>query len=365
MLTDILPLIQKVSERQNLSVEEALEAYDTCFREDLDSYYLFVLNMGLHTKGETSDELLGLCKSIESVSPRIEVSIDPNNMIDVSGTGGDRIKTFNVSTCVAFVVASAGIVVPKQAFFAVTGYSGSADLLQVFGVDTIGISASSERVRDILERVGIVPYHLLLHLPEEFAGMRNWITKRREIGLNYVTPFHFVAFAYAPVPINRRIYGVFDERYLRLLAELYQKLGYQKGLVFHGEGGLDEISNIGPTKICEFRGEDIEEYTVTPSDLGIREAKSTDILARSKESNVQDFLRILYGQETGPKKDLVLANAAAAFYVMDKVSSLKDGVALAASLLDQGKPREKLEQLVAYCGDREELARAKTAVGIE
>lgn len=351
MLTDILPLIQKIADRQNLTAEEAQRAYDTCFREDLKSYYLFVLNMGLHTKGETSDELLGLCRSIERVSGRIEVSIDPGNMIDVSGTGGDAIKTFNVSTTVSFVVASAGIAVAKQAFFAVTGYSGSADLLQVFGVDVVQISADPDRIREILGKVGIVIYHILFHLPEEFPGMGNWIGKRREIGLNYVTPFHYVAFAYAPIPIRRRVYGVFDERYLTVLAELFQKLGYERGLVCYGVGGVDEVSNIGPTKICEFRAKQIEEYVVTPKALGVREASVEEIKAWSKESNIGDFLRILYGEERGAKRDLVLINAAAAFYVMDKVSDFKEGVDLAASLIDEGKASEKFEELVGQIGD--------------
>lgn len=361
MLQEVASTIRKLSECQDLSTEEIEKAFDICIREDKESYFFFALTLALHTKGETSDELLGFCKSIRKITPSIpKEGIDPKNTIDVSGTGGDLIKTFNVSTAVAFVVASGGFAVPKQAFFAVTGYTGSAELLQSFGVNVPLISRDPKKVAELLKKTNVATYHFLLGLPQEFIGMTNWIKKRREIGLNFITPLHFTAFAYSPFPMKGRIYGVFDENYVRILAELFQKLGYKKGLTFHGVGGLDEISVIGPTKICEFTEEKIKEYTITPKDLGLHEAEVNDIKAVSKKGNIKDFLRVLYGQEIGPKRELVLANAAAAFYIVGKTRNLKEGVKLSASLIDEGKASKKLEEYVTEAGDINKLENLKT-----
>jgi anthranilate phosphoribosyltransferase len=149
--------IRKITERQNLTVDETEQAFTTLFEKDVESYFFFAFTAALHTKGETSDELLGFCKANERILPKVKVNIDPKNIIDTSGTGGDLIKTFNVSTAAAFILASAGVYVAKQAFYAVTGFTGSADLLGAFGVDVMGISKGGiENVVKILEKEGIV-----------------------------------------------------------------------------------------------------------------------------------------------------------------------------------------------------------------
>jgi len=361
MLTEIVPIIRKLSERENLTAEEAKRAFDIVIREDQESYYFFALTLALHTKGETTDELLGFCRSIKEITPQVEVKgLDPKNTIDVSGTGGDPLNTLNVSTATAFVVASGGVAVPKQTFFAVTGYSGSADLLDSFGIDVWALSADPERVAGLLERTNLATYHFLLTLPEACSGMTKWMLKRREIGLNYITPLHFVAFAYSPFPMERRIYGVFDERYLRPLAEVFQGLGYKKGFVVHGIGGLDEVSVIGPTKVCEFTEKNIAMRMISPDkDFGLRKATASDIASTSREGNIRDFLKVLYGQEQGAKRDIVLANSAAAFYCVDRVEDWKEGAELAASLIDDGKASAKLEEYVGEAGDKSKLEELK------
>lgn len=361
MLRDVAPIIRKITKNKDLTVAEAEEAFDALMQEDEESYYFFALTAALHTKGETTEELYGFCKSVQKITPSVEVgNIDSTNTIDVSGTGGDPIKTFNVSTTATFAVAAGGVAVPKQAFFAVTGYSGSADLLGSFGINVPEISGEPTRASELLEKTNISTYHFLLD-PEGGKGMVNWVEKRKEIGLNFVTPLHFVAFAYSPFPMESRIYGVSDEKYLRPLAELFQKLGYKKGLVFYGVDGIDEISNIGPTKVCEFHGNNIEERTLTPeNDLGIEKANPEDIQATSEKGNIRDFLKILYGEEKGPKRDLVLANSSAAFYAVDKVDDLKEGVELAASIIDEGKASNKLEEYVRECGDYNKLKQLKS-----
>jgi len=243
----------------------------------------------------------------------------------------------------------------------VTGITGSADLLQTFGVDPLKISfGGPENIKKILEKTGLVTYvaHFLAK-PEEQIGITNWVNKRQEISLNFITPFNLAANVYSPLPMKYRIYGMFNDKYLRIIAELFQKLGYKRGIVCYGVDGLDEMSNIGPTKIVEFLHSELKEYTVTPDKLGIKKAKPNEIKATSREGNISDFLRIIYGKELGPKRDLVAINAGAAFYVLNEVKSFKEGTKLAIKLLNNGRVADKFEDYVKVIGDIKKLRLSK------
>ena len=362
MLADTVgKAIRKITERNNLTVDEAKQAFAILFENDVESYFFFAFTAALHTKGETSDELLGFCKANEQIVPKVKLSIDSQNILDNSGTGGDMIKTFNVSTAAAFILASANVYMAKQSFFAVTGFTGSGDLMASFGVNVMDIcKKGTKNVVDILEKAGIVTYvaQFLGH-PDKSKGILNWANKRREIGLNFVTAFHLAANAYTPIPMVRRVYGMFDKKYLRTTTELFQKMGYKRALVFHGDDGIDEISNIGKTSVCELSDDEIKEYSLTPEKLGLKKAKIDDIRATSREGNIADFLKVIYGYDKGPKADLVYANAAASLYVMDKVSTLKEGIESARSLINSGKALEKFESYVKNYGNIDQLETLK------
>jgi anthranilate phosphoribosyltransferase len=363
-LKEVAPLIRKISERQDLSAEEAQFAFDTCTLEDADSYYFLALMLGLHTKGETSDELLGLCRSSERFSPPMHVTPEiAQNLIDLSGTGGAAQKTFNVSTAASFVLAGAGVFVAKQSGPAVTGVTGSADVASAFGIDLTGKFNSPERVVKTLAEVGIVQF-FLPYMSPEFKYRAKLYPRLREIGLTFIMPVHLAAFAFHPMRPKKRIYGMFTDRYLVTLAELFQKLGYEHGLTFYGEPGLCEISNVGKTHIVEYTTSTIRDYWISPEDLGIKTANLDDIRAGGKEQNIQDFVRVLYGIDTGPRRDLVLVNAAAAFYVMGRSSSIQDGVKLGASVIESGAASAKLEEFVRLCGDPDRLEETKRKAAI-
>lgn len=363
MKIKIAPLLFKISNKENLTVEETEEAFDICIAEDKESYFFTALTMGLMAKGITSDELLGFCKSLEKVTPRIQVNINPDKITDNSGTGGDKLKTFNISTTAAFVISAAGIPVAKQAFFAVTGVGGSGDLFRAFGVDVIKLS-NPDTIKKLLENIGFVPYvAAFLPDPNKVPGLLKFAKIQSE-GLKYTTPLHLVANVVAPIKMERRIYGVFNKKYSKILAELLQKLNYKKVLVVHGLDGLDEISNIGDTEIVELNEGKISTYMVSPEDFGIAKANYDEIKAVSKEQNVIDFLRIIFNKEKGPKKDIVLMNAAATFYVMDKVKTFKEGVELANKIIVEGKAAEKLKELVELLGDVKKLEEWKTKSGL-
>ena len=196
--------------------------------------------------------------------------------------------------------------------------------------------------------------------PEKRKGFFNfWLKKVPETGLNFTTIYHLASNAYSPINMKRRIYGVFDEKYLKPLAELFQKLRYTKFLVFNGEDGLDEISNIGETRIIEFYYNKFKNYTITPENLGIKKTNADEIKGKSKEENIKDFLNIIYGKEKGAKMDLALINAGAAFYVMDAVNSLKDGVKLGLDLINNNVVAKKFENYVKDYGDINKLNELK------
>lgn len=367
MLKNIAPTIQKLVNGQDLTYEESLKAFSTLFEKDLESYYFFTFMAAIHTKGETSDELLAFCKATEEIIPKIEVDIDIDKIIDLSGTGGDKVKTMNVGTAATFILPSQNIYVPKQAFFAVTGPIGSGDLLGSFGVDVMDITmAGTSRVGGILKNVGIVTYIAqFLGDPKKTKGIANWVDKRKEIGLNFITPFHLASNAYTPIPMTHRLYGVFDKKYLHVLAELFQKMGYKRGMIYHGDIGLDEISNIGTTSVCEFSTDNIEEYALMPSDFGIKEAKVDDIRATGRDENIIDFIRVLYGKDVGPKRDLVCITASAAFHVLGVVSDFKEGTELAKKIIEEGKARQKFESYIEMMGDKNKLKEWKRKAKIE
>lgn len=364
MFKNMQKILTKLSERNNLSAEEAEEAFDICITKDREGYFFTALTMGLMAKGITSDELFGFCKSRQKFLPEIKLGIESSQITDNSGTGGDKLKTFNVSTTAAFIISAAGIPMAKQAFFSITGAGGSADLFRAFGIDVVKLS-NPETIKRTLETVGFCPYIAdFLPKPEQIPGIQNFVRKRDEIGLKYITPYHLAANVLTPIKMERRIYGVFDNRYLNVLAKLFQKLSYKRVLLIHGVDGLDEVSNIGDTEIVELKENKINRYIVSPEDFGIKKATYDDIKAVNFEQNIIDFLRILFNKERGAKRDIVLMNSAASLYVMNKTSSFKDGVELAKQILEENKAANKLVELVKSTGDIEKLNQWKKKANI-
>jgi len=364
MLTEITPLIRKLADQQDLTAEEARRALNLVSAEDQEGLYFFALLLGIAAKGPTADELYGFCLSLSDQSVKLSPKVDPAEITDISGTGGDRIKTFNIGTTASLVIAASGIYVAKQSTGPFTGMTGSADIFNEIGASVPFSEGDPRKVEECLEKVGIVPYYYPSFSRESFVGRIAVRNRMRESGLTFATPYHLVSWAFSPIEMKTRVYGVFSAKYLRALAQVFQKLGYERGLVVHGVDGIDEMSTIGPTKICEFAGGDIEEYTITPEEVGLERAKAEDIKAVSPERNVIDFLEILYGKERGPRRDIVLLNAAAALYVGDRAEDIREGVKMAESLIDEGKASQKVEDLVAFFEGQEKLERWKDTAGI-
>jgi anthranilate phosphoribosyltransferase len=362
MLADIAPLIAKLVSGADLTTFETKSILEVTSKEDHEGYYYLAFVAAIMAKGLTEDELLGLVEGLQSFSITIDVR-DPDTVTDVSGSGGDSVKTFNVSTLAALTTAACGIKVAKQSFRAFTSFTGSSDILVRLGVSMPG---TAKTMASVLDRVGISP----INYPYVYQGMEarlKVVDKLRMIGLQFPTPLHPIALVPSPVRMKRRTYGLFTDKYLLPVAHIFQRLGYQRGLVFHGVDGLDEISSVGPTKVVEFDETNVHEYVVTPQDMGIVPGSIEDITVASADHAIRVFLQVAYGLDHGTKTDLVAANAGASLWVMDKAISLRDGVAMAKVALQEGLVGEKLDELVEVTGGDEGVRALQTwkgAVGI-
>lgn len=354
-LEEIAPIITKIAYREALSVEEARRALNVIGREDevlhgeqSEGFYHLALTFGLMAKGLNFEELYGLVLSLKDNMEPLDVGLAPDQVIDISGTGGDKVKTANVSTAASFVLAAAGLYVAKQATHAYTGSSGSADILRELGQDVF-TQTDPRQLRRTLEDLGISG----LYPPafgHSFGNRLAFLNKLRMIGLLYPTPWHLVAWVPAPIPMAFRLYGVFESEYLEPIARIFVNLGYQSGLVVHGVEGLDEISTIGTTEVCEFREGEVGHFTITPEDLGLRRAALHEIQGGDRKANIESFFRVLAGVERGAKRDLVAANAGAALYIAGRASTLRCGVERALELLESGEAGTVLRRFMTYHG---------------
>lgn len=392
MLAKVSTILQKLAYRENLTVEEAHQALTVIGGEEAitdptnsDGLYFLALTFGLMAKGPTADELYGFVTSISDQSINFPSEIDPDEIIDVSGTGGDKIKTFNIGSTASFIIAAAGIHVAKQSTRAYTGFTGSADIYKELGVDPFTLD--SNKLLECLKETKLAAFYT----PAYSGGFKNridFLMKLKKIGLSYPTPWHLVSWVYSPFKMNARIYGVFDKRFVLVIAELFKKLGYQKVMVVHGVDGLDEISNIGETAIAELRDGVIEERLIKPEDFninraaasqiktltdeelallnnpGVDEETQNEIRERGRLNNIKSFFEVLYGKETGAKRDIVLMNAGAAIYLCGKAETMADGIAVAASLIDEGKAKEKLLEFASFADSKEKINEWEKKIGL-
>jgi anthranilate phosphoribosyltransferase len=349
-------LLAELVDGNDLTVAESEKLVYHIFVYDTEGMHYATWIGAIHAKGETADELAGFLSATSKLAVKFRTSdFDPKKTTDLSGTGGGKFKSFNVSTTASFVVAAAGYMVAKEAYFAVTSPTGSADMFTVFGVDFLKLT--KEQIEKTLKKVGICPIIVPFISPK--------LTNRSKLSRKYFverqvrvrSPFHLVSNIYSPLQMKYRIYGCYSERYLEVLANLFVKLGFEKTLTFYAEIGMPELSNVGKTTIVEQNRNRIKKYIVRPVDLGVKEAKEEDIRTGGKEQNISDFVRVLQGKEKGAKSDLVAINAGASLYVLGDVKSLEEGTKKAQQILASGAGYEKLKELVALVGSSDLLVK--------
>jgi len=288
----------------------------------------------LRLKGETVDEIAGFARVMRAKAIPVKTT-DP--VIDVVGTGGDTFNTFNITTTTAFVVAGAGLKVAKHGNRAMSSQCGSADVLEALGVK---IELPAEQVQRCLEEVGIgFMFAQAFHPSMKYAA-----APRREIGIR--TIFNILGPLTNPAGAMAYLLGVADILLVEKLALALKNLGCHHALVVHGEDGLDEITVTGRTQVCELKEGRIENYIISPEELGLSRASLDTLKGGTVNENATLLHSILSGNTTGPQQDVVLINAAAAIVAGDKAQSLKQGLDIARESLDSGRALAKLEQLI-------------------
>ncbi|MGB0622059.1 MAG: anthranilate phosphoribosyltransferase [Myxococcota bacterium] len=291
------------------------------------------LLVGLRMKGETVDEIVAVAEALRARATRA-VPTDPKT-IDTCGTGGSGVDTFNVSTTSAFVVAGAGVSVAKHGNRAATSQSGSFDVLEALG---IRIDLAIETYGQILGEIGVAPFFARTAHP----AFRHVAPVRAELGVR--TLLNCLGPLLSPVGARYQVVGVYARELVEPLAEALGRLGAERAMVVHGSDGLDELTTTGISHAALVANGQVSLMTVDPASLGLPLARLEELGGGTPEQNAETTRAILSG-EAGPKRNIVLLNAAAALVVVERAASLEEGLAIAAESIDSGAAREKLAAL--------------------
>ncbi len=327
--------IQTLVSGGSLTVEEAASVMEEIMQGEATSAQFGAFVTALRLKGETVDEITGLAKTMRAKAVPVTIT-EP--VVDTCGTGGDGSHTFNISTAAAFVAAGAGLKVAKHGNRAMSSQCGSADVLEALGVK---IDLNAEQVQRCLQEVGIG----FMFAPVFHPAMKYASPLRREIGIR--TVFNILGPLTNPAGAKAQVLGVADGSLLEKLALVLQSLGCHHALVVHGEDGLDEITVNERTQVCELKDGHIESYSISPEDFGLSRASLDNVEGGSADENAALLYRILAGAP-GPRRDVVLMNAAAVLLAGEKARTLQQGMALAREAIDSGKALEKLERLIEF-----------------
>ena len=342
----ITEAVRALVDRRDLTRLEAAAAMEAIMSGAATNAQIAAFLTALRMKGETVEELIGFAQvmreKVVKVRPRAgdvvgATGTDREMLIDTCGTGGDASGTFNVSTATAFVVAGAGLRVAKHGNRSVSSLCGSADVVETLGID---IELSPAQVASCIDEVGIG----FLYAPLLHTAMKHVMATRREMGVR--TVFNMLGPLTNPAGANAQVIGVYAASLTDPLARVLAELGTLRAFVVHGADGLDEISNTGESHISEVHEGVVRSSTVRPEDFGMPRAAIRDLQGGDREENAR-IIRQVLGGETGPRRDIVLMNAAAALVVGNKAEDLKEGVALAAAAIDKRSAAGKLEDLIA------------------
>jgi anthranilate phosphoribosyltransferase len=304
----------------------------------------------LRLKGETVEEITGAARALRARAvtlnvnnhsvnlDRDEINIEEETILDTCGTGGDETRTFNVSTATALVAAGAGVKVAKHGNRAVSSLCGSADVLEQLGVN---LDLTRSDVERCLREVGIG----FLYAPLFHGAMKQVAGPRREIGLR--TIFNLLGPLTNPAGASAQVLGVYAPDLTEKLARVLQALGSREAFVVYGQGSLDEISICGPTRVSHLKDNQVKTFELTPEELGFRRAGLEAIRGGDAAANARIIRAILSG-EPGPKRDMVLMNAAAAFLAAGLDRSFPEGLRRGAEAIDSGRAAAKLDQLISF-----------------
>lgn len=338
---DLRAAIKIVARGRSLSQEQSAKAFEAIMTGKASDAQIGALLMGLHVRGETVDEIAGAARVLRAKALSVKA---PDGAIDTCGTGGDAKGTHNISTCVAFVVAGAGVPVAKHGNRSISSRSGSADVLKSLGVN---LDCAPEIIERCIAACGLG----FMFAPAHHAAMRHVAKVRGELGVR--TIFNLLGPLANPAATKYQIVGVFDRKWVEPVAKVLGLLGVERAWVVHGADGLDELTTTTVSDVAVLDGGQVSTFRISPRNAGLPDAKPDDLTGGDAEENAAHIRAVLHGN-AGPLRDIVLLNAAAALLVAGKASTLRDGVALAADAIDSGKAATVLDALVALTNDRVE-----------
>ena len=331
--------IRKLIEKQNLTYDEAYQVAKEIMFGKATPAQIGAFLIALKMKGETAEEITAFASAIRKFCYKIRPKVK-GRLVDTCGTGGGYIKTFNISTVAAFVVAGAGITVAKHGNRSVTSNSGSADVLERLGLN---LNVTPETVERAIENVGIG----FIFAPSFHSAMKNAASPRREIGIG--TIFNMVGPLTNPASANAQVIGVYDTAIIEKMAKAARNLGLEEAMIVHGLDGLDEISIIGETQIAWLRNGEIKTLRVKPEDFGVQKVPPEEIIETNPEKSAELTFRILYGHlKEDAKKDIVLVNAAAGIMVGGKADDFRYAMELAKESIEGGAAYKKLKNLIRF-----------------
>lgn len=328
--------IVKIVNKEDLSYDEAYSVMNEIMNGETtptqNSAFLAALSTK-SAKAETTEEIAGCAAAMRDHATRVDTGMD---VFEIVGTGGDNAQSFNISTTAAIVAAAGGMKVAKHGNRAASSKCGTADCLEALGVN---IEQEPEKCVELLKNAGMCFFFAQkYHTSMKYVG-----GIRKELGFR--TVFNILGPLTNPGSPKMQLLGVYDEYLVQPLAQVLMNLGIERGMVVYGQEKLDEISLSAPTTVCEFKDGWMKNYTITPEEFGFERCSKADLVGGTPEENAAITLAILKG-EKGHKRNAVLMNAGAALYIGGKAESMKDGIALAAEIIDSGKALETLNKII-------------------
>lgn len=329
-------LLEKLLQHQNLTSAEMRDAMQCFMSGEANDAQIAGFLCALRSKGETIDEITAAAEVMRELATPIEITGE--HVIDTCGTGGDGANTFNISTTSAFVVAAAGGQVAKHGNRSVSSCCGSADVLELAGVN---LNLSPEQVAQCVDKHGIG----FLFAPNYHGAMQYTRNVRKNLGVR--TMFNLLGTLANPAKVKNQLIGVFDKKWVEPLAHVFKKLGSQHVLVVSAEDGLDEISIACETHVAELKNGEVFCYTITPEQFGLSR-DNLETIAITNATDSLTMLKAVLNNQTGAAKNIVLLNAGAAIYAADLVDSLAEGIAKADEVIANGAAFEKFETFISY-----------------
>ena len=324
---ELASLLRRVLEGDDLDAAQAETLMDAMMQGALTPVQIAGVLMTMRTRGETLQELVGFARAMRAHS--VKVPIDNPDLLDTCGTGGDTLKTWNLSTATAFVVAAAGVPVAKHGNRAVSSKCGSADVLEALGVN---LNLTPEQIAQGIQQVGVGFMFAPLHHP----AMRHVAPVRRELGVR--TVFNLLGPLTNPANARKQLLGVFSWEWLTLIAEALAQLGTERALIVHGMDGLDEVSPIGVTVAAHLTPDGaVETFEFTPRDLGLEPAPADALTPGDTPQENAQILRAAITGDDERRMQAILPSAGVALWVAGRVDDIRDGALLAQRAIESGR----------------------------